>query len=69
MKKIHTRAKRKLYVATHIKHVKRLGRNKPKAFKSEEKALEWAKKNSLKDFELKNLREKGKPKIKFVIKN
>ncbi len=67
MKKVHTRAKRKLYAATHIKHVKKAKRTKPKAFKSEEKAVEWAKKNNVRDFKLKNLREKGKPKIKIVL--
>ena len=66
MKKIHTSAKRRLYTATHIKHIRRAKRTKPKAFKSEEKAQEWAKKNNIKDFELRNLRDKGKPKIKIA---
>lgn len=35
---------------------------KPKAFKSEESANEWAKKNNIKNYTLRNLRAEGKKK-------
>ncbi len=43
--------------------------NRPKTFKSEESAKEWAEKEGLKDYKLENLRapdSKKKPKIRVV---
>ncbi len=68
MKKMHTRAKRKMYMSSHLRHARRPKTDKPKAFKSEEKALEWLKRHSITNFVLRNLRTKGKPKIKMSIK-
>ena len=44
MKKMHTRAKRKMYMSSHLRHAKRPKSDKPKAFKSEEKEKESGKK-------------------------
>ena len=42
-------------------------RTKPKAFKSEEKANDWAKANGLTKFTLENLDPEGRAKIKIRI--
>ncbi|MBI2107306.1 hypothetical protein HYT57_04965 [Candidatus Woesearchaeota archaeon] len=68
MKKMHTRSKRKMYMSSHLRHAKRPKTDKPKAFKSEEKALDWLKKHSITNFELRNIRTEGKPKLKVTIK-
>jgi len=68
MKKMHTRSKRKMYMSSHLRHAKRPKSDKPKAFKSEEKALDWLKKHSITNFVLRNLRAKGKPKVKVSTK-
>ena len=65
MPKIHTRAKRKFKLGTHVSAFNffhsTAKKHGPRTFSSEEKADEWAKKNSLKkeDYSLK-LVKKGK---------
>lgn len=56
-------------MSTHLRHAKRAKRDKPKAFKSEEKALDWLKRRNITNFVLRNLRAMGKPKIKVSIKD
>lgn len=57
-----------MYMSSHLRHAKRPKTDKPKAFKSEEKALVWLKKHRITNFVLRNLRTEGKPKIKASIK-
>ena len=59
MVKVHTRAKRRLGISTHLKGkniIKK--RSKPKAFKSEKKALDYINKNKLTKYEVVKLKEK-----------
>jgi len=64
MVKIHTRAKRKLGVGTHIPH-KALATGKPrkkgpKTFKTEEAAKKYAEEQGIKNFELKRVKKNKK---------
>ena len=67
VKKIHTRAKKKLGLGTHLPHRARLKniikKKGPKTFKTEESAKTYAAKEGIKDFEL----EKVKKDKKFQI--
>ena len=64
-RKIHTRAKRRLGISTHL-HVgslnKKPRKKRPKTFKAEESANEYAKKHGITKYILKNLRFPGKKK-------
>ena len=64
MKKIHTRAKKKLAVGTHKPHRAKIfdwPRSKgPKTFKTEESAKNFAEKNEIKNFELKKVKKNKK---------
>lgn len=73
MSKIHTRTKRKYSLSTKFGHKRFFSnikpKNRPKTFKSEEKAKEWAEKQGLKDYKLLNLKseESSKKKIKVIL--
>ena len=64
MKKIHTRAKKKLRLGTHTQHKARLfgwtKKKGPKTFKSEESANIYAKENNITKFELKSVKKNKK---------
>jgi hypothetical protein len=64
MKKIHTRAKKKLRLGTHTQHKARLfgwGKKKgAKTFKTEESANNYAKENNITKFELKKVKKNKK---------
>ena len=64
MKKIHTRAKKKLRLGTHTQHRARLNGAKrkkgPKTFKSEDSAKKYAEENGIKKFELKSVKKNKK---------
>ena len=64
VKKIHTRAKRKLGFGTHLPHrakLKNIPRKKgPKTFKTEESAKKHAQENKIKDYELKKVKKDKK---------
>lgn len=60
MKKVHTRQKKKLGISTHLRGTKKLGKrsDKPKAFKSEEKAKTYLKNKNLElNYEIYKLKE------------
>lgn len=73
MGKIHTRTKRRHGLSTHTRHRYFFSnippKNRPKTFKSEEKAKEWAEKQGFKGYKLVNLKseESSKKKIKVVL--
>jgi hypothetical protein len=64
MRKIHTRAKKKLGLGTHLSHRSRiLNKSKkkgPKTFKTEEVAKKYAEDNNIKNFELKKVKKNKK---------
>ena len=63
MRKLHTRAKRKLGVAAHIGKRSTLSKPKkkrPKTFKTEAVANEWAKKNKISKYSLKKVKRDKK---------
>jgi hypothetical protein len=64
VKKIHTRAKRKLGYGTHLPHrarIKGIPRKKgPKTFKTEESAKKYAEENKIKKYELKKVKKDKK---------
>ena len=66
MKKIHTREKRKLGLSHNKGHKKRIKRNKPKTFKTEESVKKYADSKGIKSYKIVNLKiSKGK-KLKLV---
>ncbi len=64
MKKIHTRAKKKLRLGTHLQHralLKGIQKKKgPKTFKTKEAAKKYAEEKGIKNFELKSVKKKKK---------
>lgn len=69
--KIHNRVKRNLRLSAHLKHTRRdKGSYGPKTFKSEEKAIDYAKRMGIENYELVNLKSENSKvkKIKIVKK-
>lgn len=64
MKKIHSRAKKKIGLGTHVKHKARLlkkpRKSRPKTFKTEKAANEYAKSLGIKSYELKKVKKDKK---------
>ena len=61
MKKIHTRAKRRAGISTHKSKIPSGKKKKrPKTFKTEAAANEWAKKNKIEKFSLKKVKKDKK---------
>ena len=66
---MHTRTKRKLGLAHNKSHKKRVKKNGPKTFKTEESAKKYAEAKGIKNYELVNLKIGGdKKKLKIVPK-
>jgi len=69
MKKIHTRAKRKLKLSKNKSHKKRIKKNRPKTFRNEESARKYAESKGIKNYNLVNLKLGGnQKKLKVVSK-
>ncbi len=63
MRKLHTRAKRRLGVAAHIGKRNSISKPKkkgPKTFKTEAAANDWAKKNKISKYSLKKVKRDKK---------
>ena len=73
MKKIHTRAKRKWGLSTHLSHYRffhpKPNKNRPKTFKTEEAANARALKNGLKTEEYYLKKVKHENKFQIVMRN
>jgi len=69
MKKIHTRAKRKLKLSRNVGHKKRIKKKRPKTFRSEESARRYTEARGIKSYSIINTRFSGKDKkLKIVEK-
>lgn len=66
--KTHTRTKRRLGLAHNLRHKKRIKKNRPKTFKTEESAKKYAESKGLKEYDLVNLKLGDKKKLKVVEK-
>lgn len=65
--KIHTREKRKFKLARNLSHTKKVKKNRPKTFSSEESARKYAESLGIKDYEIINIKLAGnKKKLKIV---
>lgn len=73
MRKVHTKAKRKYRLSTHINQyaffhpVKK--KSRPKTFKTEESAHVWASKNGLKSGQYSLKKVKKNKKFQILVKN
>ena len=60
MKKIHTRMKRRWRLSTHLSHYfffhPKKPQHRPKTFRTEQTAIEWAKSHSVEGFDLKRVK-------------
>lgn len=70
MPKLHTRQKRKISPASHLRHRVRVKKKRARTFKTEAAAIKYAETKGIKSYELVNLKntEAKEKKIKIISK-